>query len=41
MANSERLHVFEDENGVRYTKQFTPEQLKEWKQSHPNHTQIK
>ena len=41
MANSERLHVFEDETGVRYTKQFTPEELQQWLADHPAHKLIR
>ena len=37
----EKLRVLEDENGKRYAKQFTPEQLEEWMAANPSHTLIR
>lgn len=41
MANLEKLRVLEDENGVRYAKQFTPDQLKQWLEEHPGHKLVR
>ena len=38
---SERLRVFEDENGNRYAKQFTQEEFDAWVVANPTHRVVK
>jgi hypothetical protein len=35
------MRVLEDENGVRYAKQFTPEELEQWLKDHPGHKLVR
>lgn len=41
MAEREKLRVLEDASGKRYAKQFTPSELAEWMEAHPDHKLIR